>query len=180
VKALTLHNLRLVLFTDQGQLIGDPVAVTATSKDKRGWIPVSAALARFTGAKGARELRAVGIFADRSDTFYLGQVRLIVDRTPVKVGVHAKPGVARPDELVDLTTELSGGPVDDAQVSWSFGEGGQEQGQAFGSHVKYIYKKPGDYIVTATVRDKAGVRPPATGSAGVHIEETPKAQGAAQ
>jgi hypothetical protein len=174
VKALTMKNMRIVLFTDQGQLVADPVPVIATTKDKRGWIPVNAALARFSGTKGARELRAVGLFSDQTDKFYLGQLRLIVDHTPVKVTVKANPGMGRTDTLVDFTTELSGGPVDDPQVVWSFGEGEKGQEQAFGTHVKYVYKKPGDFIVTATVKDKAGVRAPATGSAGVHIEAIPK------
>ena len=174
VKALTMKNMRIVLFTEQGQLVADPVPVIATTKDKRGWVPVNVALARFSGAKGARELRAVGLFSDQTDRFYLGQLRLIVDHTPIKVTVKANPGMARTDQLVDFTTELTGGPVDDPQIAWSFGEGEKGQEQAFGTHVKYVYKKSGDFIVTATVKDKAGVRAPASGSAGVHIEETPK------
>jgi hypothetical protein len=173
-KALTIKNMRIVLFTDQGQLIADPVPVIATTKDRRGWIPVSVVLARFSGPKGAREIRAVGLFGDQTDKLYLGQLRLIIDHTPVKVAVKANPGVARTDQLVDFTTELTGGPVDDPQVAWSFGEGEKGQQQAFGTHVRYVYKKPGDFIVTATVKNKAGARAPASGSTGVHIEAAAK------
>jgi PKD repeat protein len=173
VKALTLKNLRLVLFTEAGELVADPVPVVATIKDKKGWIPVTVSLSRFKGAQGAKTVRAVGIFADQSDKFYLGQLRLIVDHSPPRVSVKANPGVARTKELVDFTTDLSGGAIE-PKTSWNFGDTGGNEAQAFGSHVKYIYRKPGDYLATATVTDKAGVRKPVTATTGVHVEEAEK------
>jgi hypothetical protein len=175
VKALTLRALRLVLFTDAGELVADPVPVVATTKDKRGWIPVTVSLSQFKGTREAKTVRAVGIFADQSDKFYLGQMSLMIDHTPPKIAVKANPGVARTKELIDFTTELSGGPVD-ARVSWNFGDANEGEAQAFGSHVKYIYQKPGDYLVTCTVSDKAGVRKPVTASTGIHVEEALKAE----
>jgi hypothetical protein len=168
-KALTLQSLRLVLFTDEGMMVAEPVRVATTVKDKRGWYPVSAALAQFRGAKGAKSVGAVGIFADQSDVFYLGQVRLIVDHTPPRVALKAEPAVARTDELVDLTADLSGGPVD-PEISWNFGDSGQTGPQAFGPHVKCLYKKPGDYVITCTVTDRAGVHTPVVQTTGVHVE----------
>jgi hypothetical protein len=175
-KALTLENLRLVFFTDQGVLVADPVRVGLQAKDKRGWIPVSVSLARFQGPEGAKSLRAVGLFAEQSDTFYLGQMRLLIDRTPVRVALKAEPAVARTGEVIAFSADLTGGPVDPL-ISWDFGEGESEalREQAVGAKVKYVYKKPGDYLVTCTVTDRAGARPPVKQTTGVHIEEAKKA-----
>lgn len=164
-----------MLFTDRGEIVADPVPAGVLAKDKRGWLPVTVPLSRFQGEKGATLLRAVGIFADQSDTFYLGQVRLTVDHTPVRAAVKADPGVARTDELISFSTEITGG-ASDPEVAWNFGDSGKREPQAVGPKVKYIYKKPGDYIVTATVTDRAGVQPPVTESTGVHVEEVKKAQ----
>jgi len=174
-KALTTKNLRLVLFTDEGVIVADPVAIGLQAKDKRGWLPVSVSLARFKGPEGAKQLRAVGLFSEQSDVFYLGQLRLLVDRTPVRAAVKAEPAITRTGQVIDFSVELSGGPVD-PQISWDFGESDEVKQQAVGARVKYVYKKAGDYLVTCTVADRGGVRGPLKASSGVHIEEAPKAE----
>ena len=171
-KALTLRNLRLVLFTDEGVMVADPVPVDKDVKDKRGWVPVSVALAQFRGAQG-KAIRAVGLFAEESDTFYLGQVRLLVDPTPIKVTLKAEPSVTRPDRVVEFSAELTGGPVQPRFV-WDFDASDDLQEQAVGPKVKYLFKKPGDYLVTCTVTDRAGVRESVSKTIGVRVEEAAK------
>ncbi len=168
-KVLTVRNLRLVLFTDRGQMIANAVPVGVIPKDDRGWIPVTVPLSQMKGAPGATKVRAVGVFADESDVFYLGRVRLLADSRPVDVTVKAEPLFARPNQLIEFSASLRGGAVD-PQISWDFDKADGIQQQALGSEVKFLYKEPGDYLVTCTVTDKAGVRAPATAVVGIRVE----------
>ncbi len=168
-KQFTARNLRLVLFTDKGQLVADDVPVGIFPKDERGWTPVTVSLAQLKGPQGATQVRAVGIFSDESEVFYLGRVRLIEDNRPVDVTVKAEPLFARPDQVITFTASLRGGPVAPI-ISWDFDKSDGIQQQAFGPEVKYLYKKPGDYQITCTVTDKAKVRAPASATVGIKVE----------
>ena len=150
-------------------MIASAVSLGAISKDERGWSPVTVALSQMKGAEGATKVRAVGIFADESDVFYVGRVRLLSDSKPVEVTVKAEPLFSRPDQIVEFAASLRGGSVD-ARVSWDFDKRDGIREQALGMEVKYVYKEPGDYLVTCTVTDKAGVRAPATATVGIRVE----------
>jgi hypothetical protein len=174
--AFSLTRLRLVLFTDQGTMMADSPLVGLAPKDQRGWVPVTVALSGFHGAEGAKSLQAVGIYADQADVFYVGQVRLISDRTEVKAVVKAEPSITRTGQVIDFSVNLSGGP-EDAEVSWDFDKSDPGKHLAAGRQVKYIYQKPGDYLVTCTIEDRAGVRQPLVKTAGVHVEAKPGGEG---
>ena len=169
-KRFTVRNLRLVLFTDEGMLIADSVPIGEMAKDEKGWTPVSVPLSKLKGPHGAKQVRAVGIFANESDVFYLGRVRLLRDSKPVELTVKAEPLYARPKQVIQFEATLRGGTVD-PQISWDFDKQDGVQQQALGKTVKFVYKKPGDYLVTCTVTDKAGVRTPVTKVVGIKVEE---------
>jgi hypothetical protein len=179
VIAFSLSRLRLVLFTDQGTMMADSPAVGLAPNDERGWVPVTVALASFHGGEWGKSLEAIGIFANQADTFYLGRVRLIVDRTEVKPLVTANPSITRTGQLISFAANLSG-PAEDAEVSWDFDKADPGKHLAAGRFVKYIYKKPGDYLVTCTIEDRAGVRPPVVKTIGVHVEAAPAPEEALQ
>ena len=168
-KALTARNLRLVLFTDKGMLVADAVPIGFEPRDERGWAPVSVPLAGFKGPKDATQVRAVAVFADESEVFYLGRIRLIEDKRPVEATITAEPLFANLNQLVTFSVALRGGPVDPI-ISWDFDKSNGIQKQAFGHEVKWLYKNPGDYMVTCTITDKAKVRAPATATVGIRAE----------
>ena len=168
-KVFLVKGLRVVIFTDQGPVVADSVPVGVMPKDKQGWTPVAIPLSQFRGVEGAKSVRAVGIFSDQSDVFYLGRVALLIDRRPVELTVEAEPGITRINQIIDFSVELRGGPVN-PEISWDFDESNGMQQQAVGPKVKYIYKAPGDYIATCTVRDRGGVQPDTVKSVGVRVE----------
>ena len=168
-KAFTARDLRLVLFTDKGMLIADAVPIGFGPRDERGWVPVTVPLAELKGPAGATQVRAVGIFSDEADVFYLGRVRLIEDKRPAEATIKAEPLFAHTKQVVTFTATLRGGPVDPI-ISWDFDKRDGIQQQAFGQQVKYLYKQPGDYLITCTITDKAKVRPPVTATVGIKVE----------
>ncbi len=168
-RALTARNLRLVLFTDKGMLTADSVPISFGPRDERGWVPVTIPLSALKGPAGSTQVRAVGVFSSESEVFYLARIRLIEDRRPAEVVIKAEPLFARPDKLITFTASLRGGPIDPI-ISWDFDKTNGIQQQAVGEEVRYLYSKPGDYLVTCTVTDKAGIRAPATATVGIKVE----------
>ena len=167
--AFTARNLRLMLFTDRGMLVADAVPIGYGPRDERGWVPVTVSLGQLKGPEGATQVRAVGVFAGNSDVFYLGRVRLIEDRRPAEATIKAEPLFARPNQVITFTVSLRGGHIAPI-ISWDFDKTSGIQQQAFGPEVRYLYNKPGDYLVTCTITDKAKVRPPVTATVGIKVE----------
>jgi hypothetical protein len=172
------RNLRLVLYTDAGTMVANEVPIAEGVKDDRGWYRVSWPVARFSQAAGATQVQAVGLFSDEAEVFYLGQVRLLIDRQAVKAAVKAEPGVTKTGAVVEFSTELTGGAID-PEVTWDFDEGNGVQKQAVGPKVKYVFKKPGDYIVTATIADRSGIQPEVKKTTGVRVEQAAEPRDAA-
>jgi hypothetical protein len=166
----TAHFMRLVLFTDKGRAVAQSVPIDDQWKDAGGWYRVSYPLSRFVGAQGASRLQAVGVYTDEADTFYLGQVRLISDTAPVKATIKGDPNNTTTGKVIDFSIAFSGGYLD-PKVSWDFNDADGIQKQAAGTKVKYLYTKPGDYMVTATVEDRTGVQTAFQKQYGVHIEQ---------
>jgi hypothetical protein len=116
-------------------------------------------------------MHAVGLYADQGDSFYLGRVRLLTDRTPMKVLVKVQPSITVTGQMVDCTAGLAGGAIElDPEFTWDFDQSDGIQKQAVGRQAKYLFKKPGDYLVTCTVTDRAGVRESVSQTVGVHVE----------
>ncbi len=168
-KIFVLRNLRVVLFTDQGPMIADSVPVGVMPKDAQGWVPVTVPLSQMENIESASTVRAIGIFADESDVFYLGRVGLLVDRNPVEVTVSANPSITRINRVIEFSAELRGGPIN-PRFSWDFDKSDGIQEQALGAKVKHVYKKPGDLLATCTVTDRAGVQPEVAKSIGIRVE----------
>jgi len=168
-KAFTLTRVRVTLFTDAGPLTTDSAPVATMEKDKRGWLAVMVPLSKFAGIAEAKAVSAIGIYADQADVFYLAQVRLVIDHTAVRTMVKAEPSITVINRVVEFTAEVSGGAID-PECSWDFDNSDGIQKQAVGSKAKFIFKKSGDYMVTCTIADRAGVREPLVKMIGVHVE----------
>jgi hypothetical protein len=158
------------LFTDKGQLVANEVPISESLKGERGWYRIAYPLSRFTGVGEASRLDGVGVFADEQETLYLGQVRLVIDKTAVKSTLKAEPAITQTGKVVDFTVGLSGGNID-PEIAWDFNESDGVKRQAVGDKVKYVFKEPGDYIVTAVVQDRYGVQEPIRKQIGVRVEK---------
>jgi hypothetical protein len=129
---------------------------------------VTVSLSEFKGASGGDVVRAVGVFSDESDVFYLGRVRLLVDRRPIELSIEAVPLMARPDEVIEFSVSWRGGAID-PRATWDFDETDGIQQEAVGVKTSYLYKEPGDYMVTCSVSDRDGVRSPISKGVGIKV-----------
>ena len=151
-------------------MIANGVPVEQTLKDERGWHRVAYPLTRFAGDAGAGRLEAVGIFTDEQEEFYLGQVRLVIDKTAVKSAIKAEPAITQTGKVVEFSVDLTGGNID-PDVAWDFDESDGVKRQAVGPKVKCVYKQPGDYIATAVVEDRSGVQDPVRKKIGIRVQQ---------
>ena len=133
-------------------------------------------MADLTGVSRARRIasipcHAAQLCADQADSFYLGRIRLLSDQTPMKVTVKVTPSITATGRMIECSAALAGGAIElDPEFAWDFDQSDGLQKQAVGRQAKYIYKEPGDYLVTCTVTDRAGVREPVSETVGVRVE----------
>ncbi len=154
-----LKRLRIVLLTDKGELIADGWPLYPGTLGSGGWRKVAIPLSVFKSSlleKGAK-LQEVRIFADKADVFYVGQIRVVVDDTPLRVKVTAEPNSAKPLERIRFHAEVDSGDAS-TLVSWDFDDRDGIQTDAQGARVEWIYQTPGSYVVTCTVSDVYGSR----------------------
>jgi hypothetical protein len=151
----TLKHLRLLAFSDSGPLEARPWPLHPGTGSK-GWRRVAIPLSVFQGKEKGRELRGLAIFADASDSFYIGQIKLTVDETPIALDIKADKSAPRVGEVVTFNAKVEAGDTL-TEVRWRFGPGAEVTGEK----VSYIYQAPGDYQVTCLAEAVAGAKKPA-------------------
>lgn len=128
-----------------------------------GWRRVAIPLAAFKSASPERGtiLKGLQIFADRADIFYVGQIRLVVDTSPIRLKATAQPTSANTGATVTFSAEVDAGNSA-TSISWDFDESNGLQVEAQGPKVEWFYSRPGSYTVTCTASDLYGNKQPAT------------------
>ena len=92
-KQFILHRLRLILLTDKGELLIDAWPLIPGTLNSAGWRRVDIPLAAFksSGAERGEILRGLRISSDRADMFYIGQIKLVQESSPIELKITAKP-----------------------------------------------------------------------------------------
>jgi hypothetical protein len=162
------QKLRIMLQTDKGFAVAEPVSFTPGTKDERGWTYVAVAMSMFKGQVSENVSRLM-IFTDRPDVFYVSQIRLkLLKLEPIRVNVSSDPVVAKPGQIVKLTAQVEAGPTG-YLVTWDFDDRDGIRVDAAGENVIARYGQPGEYVVTCTVTDLSGARPPVESTIGVRV-----------
>lgn len=136
------------------------------------WISVAVPLSemKFAGDAGSATLKSVAIAGDDYADFYVGQIRLVTDDTPITCFAGDQQDVAAGDE-VDLHGTATGG-VSSLNYGWDFDAKGAFTEQATGKDVTTQYQAGDrDYTVMLTVTDADGVKKPATCKTVIHVEQ---------
>ncbi|NIM06254.1 MAG: PKD domain-containing protein [Armatimonadetes bacterium] len=157
--AFLLRSFRVILVTDKGQMIVDGWPLRRSTLIGGNWRRLSIPLSAFKSASSepATLLTGLRFFANRADIFYIGQIRFVIDNSPIRVKVTAKPDRVDLGEKVTLEAEVDGGNAY-TSVSWDFYEADGIQVDAQGPKVEWIYHIPGEHVVTCTVSDVLGTK----------------------
>ena len=171
-RARALENLRVVLLTATGKQIEFlmPVAYTHGADS---WRQFTIPIAAIPGLKAEDgQIKEMRLFGDQPTTFYLGAVHVLLDPTPIAIAPIENQSALPKNTNYRYTARITGG-LTAMKVTWDFDETDGIQEDRTGQSVSYAYHhetgtKP-DYVVTVTVSDVYGLKPPAVRKFKIHV-----------
>lgn len=154
-------SIRFVFISDNDVVVSAEQPTNPLDPDDN-WMRVAVPLAKFKAAGDISEfrLKRLLIFTDIPGTIYLGEIKLITDNTPIKVGPLDSQTVAVMDQLAFMA-DAEGG-VSSLRYSWDFNASDGIQPEASGKLAQYVYTRGGEFTVTLTVSDADGLKDPVT------------------
>lgn len=162
--------LRFVFISDSDVVVSAEQPTNPLDPDDN-WMRVAVPLAKFRSAGDISEfrLKRLLIFSDIPGTFYLGEMKLITDNTPIKVRPLDSQTVAVMDQLAFMA-EAEGG-VSSLRYTWDFDASDGIQPEATGKLAQYVYTRGGEFTVTLTVSDADGLKEPVTVTAVITVTD---------
>ena len=169
----TLKMMRIIINTTDGMKSEAFVPAATTVSVDRGWKQAGIPLQAIKGFdKTNKIVKTISFSGDVSTAFYLGDIRVINDRTPIKAETSFKTAVIGiNNELTFSATGYGGSSV--LKYTWDFDDADGIQADAEGQVVKYRFrtasndqKNPaslrpnGEFTVTLTVSDTYGLKDP--------------------
>ena len=165
--------MRIIINTTDGMKSEAFVPAATTVSVDRGWKQAGIPLQAIKGFdKTNKIVKTISFSGDVSTAFYLGDIRVINDRTPIKAETSFKTAVIGiNNELTFSATGYGGSSV--LKYTWDFDDADGIQADAEGQVVKYRFrtasndqKNPaslrpnGEFTVTLTVSDTYGLKDP--------------------
>jgi len=163
VNAPVMKYIRLIVTTTDGKKSEAYIPTdTSAPTQETGWRSVAVPLQAISGLDRTNKvIKDVALSADQTTTFYVGDLRVVSDKTPIR----AEPNVR------DINRELGAEVIFSAsgqggssvlKYTWDFdasdGIGVDAEGQA----VRRKFRKAGTYTITLTVSDYYGLKDPYT------------------
>lgn len=167
--ASPLENLRLVFVTTENKKTELLVPLSYATRENQ-WrvvnIPVTALPGINADSSKIKELR---LFGDSPSIMFLGKVSILTDNTPLTVEKIDDKNVGTKLSYAYVATAAAG--IAPLKYTWDWDASDGIQEESPGRTVSHVYGKPGDYVVTVTVTDVYGTRPPQTTTFKVHAHD---------
>lgn len=169
--AARVKRIRAMVVLDTGQSMESQVDLSAFKPLDDGWMGISFPLSVLKGNLNlpAYKIKRVVIAGDGTEQFYVGEIRIIKDITPIEADAGGDQDVARNDR-VRFTGSCNAGAAA-VKFSWDFDQSDGIMEEAVGNIVSHKFRKAGDFVVTLTCSDIFGVKKPATSTLKVHVNE---------
>lgn len=155
-----LRNMRLIVTTSDGKKSETYVAVATSSAGERGWRTVAVPLQAINGFdKTNKQIKEIAFSGDSTGTFYIGDIRVVNDTTPIRgdVSVHSL-NLALGQEVNLSATGFGGSSI--LKYRWDFDDSDGIQVDAEGQAIKRRFRKAGKFKITMTVVDAYGLKEP--------------------
>ena len=167
-----IEALRIVLLTEKGQLAAEPVPFKPAIIERKEWLRIAIPLANFMGKvpKDQMKVKRMLICGDGISTFFIGQMKLVVDNSPVTAQLSVFPPESTVGREITFSAQVEAGDAQ-TRVTWDFDEKDGIQVEAVGEKVSKIYRKPGEYQVTCVVSDITGGKAPFSTTINVRVLE---------
>ncbi|HUV04617.1 MAG TPA: PKD domain-containing protein [Armatimonadota bacterium] len=166
-----VKRVHMMLNFDGGPATECQVDLNAFKMSEGGWMTVSFP---FTALKGklnlpAYRLRRLVITGDGAEPFYIGEIRVMRDTTPLQADAGEEKEAGRNYTIVFHASAQTGASA--VKYYWDFDDQNGIQEEAIGDVVYHRYPKAGDFVVTLTVCDIFGLKTPATSTVKVRVNE---------
>ena len=169
----TLKMMRLIIATTDGMKSEAFVPAATTVSVDRGWKQAGIPLQAIKGFdKTNKIIKSISFSGDVTTAFYLGDIRVINDRTPIRAETTFKTATCALNDTLTFSARGYGGSSV-LKYSWDFDDIDGIQVDAEGSTVKYRFRKAsndlqnaasmrpnGEFTITLTVSDSYGLKDP--------------------
>lgn len=167
--AKQLDNLRLLITTTDGKTTEVLLPLNTSGSPVGRWKKVGVPLMAIPGFDATNKtIKNIAISGDAVTNFYIGEIRVVNDQTPVQGFLDVvEMNLASGDEVL-LSAGGEGG-FSVLEYVWDFDAKNGLQEEALGQAIYHRFRIPGEYVVTLTVRDKFGLKKPWQGTIKVTV-----------
>ncbi|NUQ71070.1 MAG: PKD domain-containing protein [Chthonomonadales bacterium] len=160
-----IKNIRRVDVLSDGKTLDLLMPMEYAQSVREGWKTLSIPFSAIPALKSAEgSITEVRLFGDAVGTIYLGQIRTVVDATPIRVDYLPDRTVAVNDEVTFNGSAEAGSSQ--LLYQWTVLKAGEKLSplpvDAEGKTFTHKFRKNGDYEVHLTVRDLYGKKQPVT------------------
>jgi hypothetical protein len=169
----TLKSIRLIVSTTDGKRSEAILPATTSSSNDRGWKQAGIPLQAIRGLADTNKIiKSVSFAGDVSTAFYVGDVRVLNDKTPIR-GEPTFRTLQTERNATNVYAANGFGGSSVLKYTWDFDDADGIQVDAEGQAVRYKYRiasddqtnpstvrKDGVFIVTLTISDAYGLKEP--------------------
>ena len=164
-----MENMRIVIRTSDGKLSEAVLNFYSPSGFTNRWRRAGIPLQKIPGfMRTNQEVEAIMFAGDAPATFYVSEVRIVTDQTPIQGTLsHRDINVGFGQELALYALAEAG--YTQLEYSWDFNDKDGIQEDASGQVVFHKFRIPGEFNITCTIRDKYGLKQPWVGKIAVTV-----------
>jgi hypothetical protein len=156
-----IKTLRAIVTTTDGKKSEAYVPVTSTAVNERGWATLAVPLQAITGLdRTNKQIQEIAFSADDTVTFYIGDLRVVSDTTPIRGETDIKGSLNIGATETRTFRAYGSGGASILRYTWDFDDADGIQVDAEGQTVRRRFRKPGTYTITLTVSDYFGLKEP--------------------
>lgn len=158
--AKKLQNIRVIVTTSDGKKSEAYIPIATNASGDKGWRTAAIPLQAISGFdRTNKEIRELAFAGDVTTTFYIGDLRVINDTTPISGEPNVRDLNLALGDKVNLAANGYGGSSI-LQYSWDFDDQDGIQEDAIGQFITRQFRKPGTFKITLTITDKFGLKKP--------------------
>jgi hypothetical protein len=147
----------------------EPCDLVPGTLGEGGWRRIDVPLNKFLPPpKGEFKLDSMVIAGAPAEAFYIGQIAIVRDSTPIKVHIVPHDTQVRAGQTTELAVEVEAGAAQ-TETTWDFDAKDGIQEDAVGNTVLFSRNEPGDYVVTYTVSDVDHNKQAVTGTMRIRV-----------